>query len=98
MLEATLVNMDGKRAIVTVDHWHANVPPQILELESRRFENSWIGWEPPEAGQPCRATYREINPSRIINITGHKMKPATTTVTPAQAEAQLEDAIEGEGE
>lgn len=70
MLEATLVNIDGKRAVVHVESWRHDIPPDTLEMAERRFQCSWIGWEPPAPGQPCRATYRQINPTRILNITG----------------------------
>jgi hypothetical protein len=68
MLIATLVNLEGNRAVVEVDRWTSNVWPSSLSRNGRVYFLNTM--EPYEAGPVCTGTYHEASPTRHIDITG----------------------------
>jgi hypothetical protein len=83
MLIATLVNLEGEHAEVTVESWHSKVPPYSLLKDNRQFIIDPRGWQD---GEICTATYNELHPNRAVNISGLPMKKLT--LTPAEQEEQ----------
>jgi hypothetical protein len=84
MLIATLVNVEGERAEVTVESWRSNVPPYSLLKDNRQFiidPRDWVD------GAICTATYNELGPNRAINISGLPLKPLTLTKTEEEEQA-----------
>jgi hypothetical protein len=84
MLIATLVNLEGEHAEVTVESWRSNVPPYSLLKDNRQFTIDPRGWE---SGAICTATYNENHPNRTINISGLPMKKLTLTEAEQEEQA-----------
>jgi hypothetical protein len=83
MLIATLVNIEGERALCEVASWHSKAPPFSLLRDNRQFVIDPRDWV---AGEICTATYNELHPNRAVNISGLPLKPLT--LTPAEEEEQ----------
>lgn len=76
MLIATLINLEGKRAEVTVGKWNSRVPPSTLLRGKTVYSWDARHWQP---GEICTATYHQMMPSRLLDITQDPIRSLTLT-------------------